>query len=89
MACQTPLLESGNLGGNGKASLTRAPTTVVARTSPVAAGFDSLDPGGLGDSAPSRMPVCDILCELSNIFGSVPTTTTGVRQVPSGRRFSS
>src|SRR6266849_4057981 len=46
IACQTPLLGLGNLGGNGKASLTSAPTTVVARTSPVAAGSDGLDHGG-------------------------------------------
>ena len=90
MACQTPLfLKSGSLGSGGKASSNSAPMTAVARTSLVAAGFDSVDPGGFGESAPAKTPLCDDLSALSNILGSVPTAWTGVNQVPSGKRFSS
>src|ERR1700730_14150571 len=84
-ACKTPLLKLGSFGRGGKASWNRDQTTVVARTSSVSARFDSFDPGGLGDSSPSKMPVCDVLCALSYILGSVPTSRTGVYHVPSSK----
>src|SRR5580704_12580847 len=76
IASHTPALGFGSRGNGGIASANKAPTTVVARTSAVAAVAPSFDPGGLGDSAPLRIPVPEVRKEFWYIFGSVLASTT-------------
>src|SRR5215469_8190167 len=83
-ASHTPAFGLGNRGSGGIASPNSAPTTVVARMSPVAAVAPNFDPGGFGDGAPLRMPVSEVRIEFSYIFGSVLASTTFVTQKPSG-----
>ena len=84
-ARKTPLCASfagGGIGGT-RASASRLPTTVLASMSAAFAGLPILAPmAGGGLSAPVSSPASDIRAELSAIFGSVPTATTGVRHAP-------